>query len=145
MIDWSNCQSKCTLSSHLTVRAFYKGNRIPWMEDILLSGTVEKYLIGWFLFSNTKPLICAVYGQKTTETSRHNFYFIYRINEILLFFIWGFQGLLRIPWRPWRFATEKYKRLLLRMCKRTLLSGKSFSLSKGHPIKQLNQTVNTKV
>ena len=46
MIGLSNCQSKCTLSLRLMVRAFYKGNRIPWMEDILSRDTVEKYLIG---------------------------------------------------------------------------------------------------
>ena len=48
------------------VRAFYKGNRISWMEDILPRDTVEKYLMVEF-FSNTKPVKCAVHFRAFSE------------------------------------------------------------------------------
>ena len=71
MTGWSNCQYRCMLSLRLMLRAFYKGNRISWMEDILPRDTVNIWLVEFF--SNTKPLKCAVYGQKTTGTSRRYF------------------------------------------------------------------------
>ena len=52
------------------MRAFYKGSRSPWMENILLRDAVEKYPSGWIFFQHKTTQMCR---QKTTETTRHHF------------------------------------------------------------------------